>query len=66
MADVTIQPMKSGPYQVTGTLKLIDGEGKEYEVQESMFLCRCGNSGHKPFCDGSHRRVGFVAEEAAP
>jgi len=52
---------------VTGPVRLIDADGTEYEVPEgeSFVLCRCGNSKTKPFCDKSHREVGFEACERA-
>jgi CDGSH-type Zn-finger protein len=64
---------KNGPYIVSGSVPLIeeevcnDDEGycqtwretKKYPVQERYALCRCGNSQNKPFCDGTHAKVGF-------
>lgn len=50
---------KNGPYLVTGTVQLKDYEGNPIECQETVALCRCGHSGNKPFCDGSHKQVGF-------
>ncbi|HLH74091.1 MAG TPA: CDGSH iron-sulfur domain-containing protein [Chloroflexota bacterium] len=67
MADVTITPRKNGPYRVEGVIKLVDYEGNEFKVTDSViFLCRCGHSANKPFCDGSHKRVGFDADTRAP
>ena len=67
MADVEIKVRESGPYKVTGPVRLIDADGNEYEIPEgdSFVLCRCGNSKTKPFCDKSHREVGFEACERA-
>jgi CDGSH-type Zn-finger protein len=70
---------KNGPYLVTGNVPLIqmeicnDDEGychswkevKRYPVHETYALCRCGHSQHKPFCDGSHAKVGFAGTETA-
>ena len=50
---------KDGPIQVSGDFILKSAEGKVIETEDPIFLCRCGNSKNKPFCDGSHRRVGF-------
>ncbi|MBN1856448.1 MAG: CDGSH iron-sulfur domain-containing protein [Dehalococcoidia bacterium] len=54
-----IEPLQNGPLKVTGLNKLVDSEGNEFSCKEQMLLCRCGRSSHKPFCDGSHTRVGF-------
>lgn len=67
MADVEIKVRESGPYKVTGPVRLIDADGNEYEVPEegSIVLCRCGQSHTKPFCDSSHKTSGFEACERA-
>ncbi len=61
---------KNGPYLVTGDLsqlELRDGDGNLYDFtgKKRIFLCRCGASTTKPFCDGQHSKVGFQAAEAA-
>ncbi|MEA4840682.1 MAG: CDGSH iron-sulfur domain-containing protein [Bacteroidales bacterium] len=56
LATVTV--LKAGPYLVKGPVKLIYSDGKE-EIKENAHLCRCGGSGKKPFCDGSHVKLGF-------
>jgi 3-phenylpropionate/trans-cinnamate dioxygenase ferredoxin subunit len=61
---------KNGPYLVTGDLsqlELRDGDGNLYDVagKRRIFLCRCGASTTKPFCDGQHSKIGFEAAEAA-
>ena len=66
MAHVVIKPIRHGPYIVKGTVKLVDHLGNEYEVTEAFALCRCGASSKKPFCDGTHARIGFSTEETAP
>jgi CDGSH-type Zn-finger protein len=52
---------------VTGPVKIVDAEGNELVLPEgdSIALCRCGHSRTKPFCDKSHREVGFVADDCA-
>jgi len=68
MADVEIKARHNGPYKVTGPVRLIDADGNEYEVGEEgkpIALCRCGGSATKPFCDGTHSKVGFDAAERA-
>ena len=57
----TITPTKDGPYKVTGA-RLTDADGAQVESKDMMFLCRCGHSANKPFCDSSHKRVGFKSE----
>jgi CDGSH-type Zn-finger protein len=68
MADVTIKARANGPYKVDGPVRLIDSEGNEFVIPEGegIVLCRCGYSRTKPFCDKSHKRVGFVADDCAP
>jgi len=68
VSEVTIKARANGPYKVTGPVRVIDAEGREFEIPpgEAVVLCRCGHSRTKPFCDKSHRRVGFVAEDSAP
>ncbi len=67
MADVTIDIIKNGPLIVNGPVELKDSAGKAYPAQKRMALCRCGASTEKPFCDGTHSKVGFqAAEQAVP
>ena len=65
MAEVKIETIKNGPYIVTGPVELRDSEGNKYPVKERMALCRCGASTTKPFCDGTHSKIGFQAAEKA-
>jgi CDGSH-type Zn-finger protein len=65
MTGVTIIPTDNGPYLVHGSASLIDAEGQEYEVTDTIALCRCGHSRTKPFCDGSHETVSFQATQRA-
>ena len=63
MAQVTIRPLKNGPYQVSGMPPLVDAEGALSPVDEDpIYLCRCGHSASKPFCDGTHKKVAFQAD----
>ena len=67
MADTVITIRRNGPYIVSGTVELRDSDGKVYPAQDTMALCRCGASTKKPFCDGTHSKVGFeAAEQAVP
>ncbi len=66
MSDVTIEVRKNGAYRVTGPFKLIDHEGNSIPLPEKkpgkdwVSLCRCGASTTKPFCDGTHSKIGFL------
>lgn len=65
MADVTIEVIENGPYIVTGAVELKDSDGKSYPAKQRIALCRCGASTTKPFCDGTHSKIGFEAAERA-
>jgi CDGSH-type Zn-finger protein len=61
--DVTIKVRENGPYKVTGPVRLVDRDGTEIPLDgDDVALCRCGASGTKPFCDRSHRAIGFAAD----
>lgn len=66
MADTQITISKNGPYAVTGAFELRDADGNVYPAKQTMYLCRCGASAKKPFCDGAHSKMGFQGDEAAP
>jgi CDGSH iron-sulfur domain-containing protein 3 len=64
MTQVAIRVLKNGPYEVSGAPDIVDFEGNSYPSEEGpIYLCRCGNSSTKPFCDGTHKKVGFQATE---
>jgi CDGSH-type Zn-finger protein len=65
MSEVTIEVRRNGPLIVNGPVKLKDADGKLYAVKERIALCRCGASTTKPFCDGTHSKIGFQAAETA-
>jgi CDGSH-type Zn-finger protein len=65
MPEVTIEVRRNGPLIVNGPVELKDADGKIYPVNERIALCRCGASTTKPFCDGTHSRIGFQAAETA-
>lgn len=48
-----------GPLRISGQFQIKGFDGKIIEKEEPVFLCRCGGSSNKPFCDGSHKRNGF-------
>jgi CDGSH-type Zn-finger protein/uncharacterized Fe-S cluster protein YjdI len=56
---LAIDPQTDGPLQVRGNMEIISGTGRVVARKTSAMLCRCGASNSKPFCDGSHKRVGF-------
>ena len=58
---VEVAPQVDGPLMVTGNLEVVSGTGRTVNRASKLFLCRCGASGNKPYCDGSHKRVGFSA-----
>lgn len=64
---VTIKVRQNGPYRVEGDdVTLVDWNGHAYQIVKCpLALCRCGGSASKPFCDGTHSRIGFAAAEAA-
>lgn len=61
-AVTTIVPMRNGPLYVRGTLQVTDTDGTAPKTETRVALCRCGASANPPFCDNSHRAVGFRAE----
>jgi CDGSH-type Zn-finger protein len=57
-----LTPYPDGPYLLRGEFKLTDPEGREIDPRrKTIALCRCGASRRKPFCDGTHKLVGFRA-----
>jgi CDGSH-type Zn-finger protein len=68
MNVVEIKVRENGPYRISGPVRLIDADGNEFELPDDgrpLALCRCGHSKTKPFCDKSHREIGFEAAERA-
>lgn len=67
--NVRVTPTADGPYMVVGSFALGWPSGHEIsmagEADENgaIYLCRCGHSNNKPFCDNSHKRVGFKSTE---
>jgi CDGSH-type Zn-finger protein len=68
MSEVTIQVRANGSYKVTGPVTVVDAEGREFELPpgSAIALCRCGHSKNKPFCDSTHKQIGFEADDTAP
>ena len=65
--EVTITVRPNGPFRVEGPIKLINTDGNPIDLtgKPAVSLCRCGASTNKPFCDGTHSKIGFQAAEAA-
>jgi CDGSH-type Zn-finger protein/uncharacterized Fe-S cluster protein YjdI len=59
-----IVPTRNGPLEVKGNLEVCAGTGRTVDRTTATWLCRCGHSNDKPFCDGSHNGAGFVADGA--
>ena len=67
MSNVKITALKNGPYKVEGQIELFYETSVVAANQPTVFLCRCGASTKKPFCDGTHSKIGFqAAAETVP
>jgi CDGSH-type Zn-finger protein/uncharacterized Fe-S cluster protein YjdI len=58
---LAIDPQTNGPLRVRGNLEITTGTGRVVARVTSTYLCRCGGSANKPFCDGSHAKIGFTS-----
>jgi uncharacterized Fe-S cluster protein YjdI len=56
--EIEVKPSANGPLLVRGRIRVLLPDGTTEELQRAAF-CRCGQSGNKPFCDGTHREIGF-------
>ncbi len=67
MSDVKIDLRPDGPILITGPVTLNDFQGNSFDLggKTTFALCRCGHTGNKPFCDGSHKTCGFQSRETA-
>ena len=61
MPSTKITVLNDGPLRVEGDFEIVDPEGKPFGLggRTAVSLCRCGHSANKPFCDGSHKKIGF-------
>jgi CDGSH-type Zn-finger protein/uncharacterized Fe-S cluster protein YjdI len=57
-----VTPRPNGPLKISGPVELIAGTGHTLDRGQTYFLCRCGQSKTKPYCDGSHTASGFTAD----
>lgn len=60
---IEVKPLKNGPLRLTGNLVMVSGAGVETWRGTKAFLCRCGESKNRPFCDGTHNKVGFETDD---
>jgi CDGSH-type Zn-finger protein len=70
MPELKIKVRTNGPYLVDASqcpVELVDADGNKYDLtgKQNFALCRCGGSVNKPFCDGSHSKIGFQGAESA-
>jgi len=61
--SLVLRPVPGGPVKLSGSFEIGGTNGETYGGTETA-LCRCGASGEKPFCDGSHQEVGFTGEDS--
>ena len=61
MADFKVVVRNNGPLRLEGDIAILDQDGKPFGLagRTVVSLCRCGHSGNKPFCDGTHNKIGF-------
>jgi CDGSH-type Zn-finger protein len=67
MATTRLTVMSNGSIRVEGDFEILDAHGKAFGLggRERVSLCRCGHSENKPFCDGTHKKIGFDSPSAA-
>ena len=67
MAATRITVKNNGSLRVEGDFEIVDSEGRVFGIagRAHASLCRCGQSGKKPFCDGAHKTCGFVSQVVA-
>jgi CDGSH-type Zn-finger protein len=61
MSEVKITCLADGPLEVAGEVEILASDGSLIKETTKSYLCRCGHSAKKPFCDGAHKREGFTA-----
>ena len=61
LTETSVQPRPNGPLFLRGHVKIVDLQGNVVREDTRVALCRCGQSSNKPFCDGTHRAIGFQA-----
>ena len=61
--NVIIKIIKNGPLHVKNLIKFTNSRHEKIETKTTMVLCRCGSSKNKPFCDGTHGKIGWTSEK---
>ena len=56
-----VTPQPNGPLALSGSVEILSGTGRTVDRAQTAWLCRCGASKNKPYCDGTHKAIGFVA-----
>jgi CDGSH-type Zn-finger protein len=59
MSNAQFKVFEGGPLEITGNFRVVNASGKIIENEGTVYLCRCGGSSSKPYCDGTHKRNGF-------
>lgn len=59
---LVVEPQTDGPLRVRGPMEICSGTGRTVTRSQQAMLCRCGGSANKPFCDGTHQRIGFKSD----
>jgi len=65
LSDVVITVRPNGPYLISGPVSIVDADGGTFPPRDRVALCRCGASVTKPYCDGTHSKMGFDAATKA-
>jgi CDGSH-type Zn-finger protein/uncharacterized Fe-S cluster protein YjdI len=60
--SVEVAPLPNGPLKLKGPMEVVSGTGHTINRASELYFCRCGHSKTKPYCDGSHQALGFVAD----
>ncbi|WP_293306302.1 CDGSH iron-sulfur domain-containing protein [Mycolicibacterium sp.] len=60
-SKVIITALTDGPLEVAGDVEILAADGSVIKETDKSYLCRCGHSAKKPFCDGAHKKEGFTA-----
>lgn len=59
--NLEVELIKDGPLKISGNLEIVSGTGRTLNRVQQTWLCRCGQSQNKPYCDGTHKKTGFQA-----